>query len=177
MSDKPPFDEVFLSLRERVLALCLHLTGNRADAEDALQETFLGVYRGLPAFRGESEVSTWVYRIAIRTALRVKARSRAAGCAGPLDADVVDPHPGRAGPRTGPDALVAREDMERLAAALASLPFEHRVVLSLFAIDGLRHKEIAAILGIPEGTVWSRLHVARKRLATMVDRSPGTLPR
>lgn len=153
MAGTPTFDEIFAALRERVLALSLHLTGNRADAEDALQETFLGVYQALPGFRGEAQVSTWVYRIAIRTALRVKARSRAARRAGPLETDPADRHPGRAGPATGPEALVAREDRERLAAAIAALPAEHRVVVSLFGIEGLSHKEIAAILGIPEGTV------------------------
>jgi RNA polymerase sigma-70 factor, ECF subfamily len=59
----------------------------------------------------------------------------------------------------------ARLDARRLAAALARLPAEQRAVLSLFALDGLGHREIAEILGVPEGTVWSRLHGARKRLA------------
>lgn len=68
------FESVFASLREKVLALCLHLTGNRHDAEDALQDTFLSVPRALPEFRGEAQLSTWVFRIALRAALRVKAR-------------------------------------------------------------------------------------------------------
>jgi RNA polymerase sigma-70 factor, ECF subfamily len=149
------FDEIFQELREAVLALCLHLTGNAADAEDALQETFIALYQGLASFRGESRLTTWIYRITIRVAIRVKARRPRR--AGELHDEEAAPHM--------PDALVAREDSEKLARALAGLSAEHRTVLSLFAIEGLGHAEIAAILGVPEGTVWSRLHSARKKLA------------
>ena len=67
------FDELFIALREQVFAVCLHVTGNAADADDALQETFLAVHDGLPRFRGESRLSTWVHRIAIRASIRVRA--------------------------------------------------------------------------------------------------------
>jgi RNA polymerase sigma-70 factor (ECF subfamily) len=62
------------------------------------------------------------------------------------------------------DAVLARESSERIALAVNRLRADHRVVLSLFAVDGLKHSQIAEILGLPEGTVWSRLHVARKEL-------------
>ncbi len=148
------FDELFTALREQVFAVCLHVTGNRADAEDALQETFLAVHAGLPRFRGDSRLATWVHRIAIRSALRIRARRRVA-----LDIHDADP------PARGPDPVLASELATRLAAAMDRLAAEHRVVISLFAVDGLRHTQIAEILGVPVGTVWSRLHAARKRLA------------
>ena len=150
----PALDALYRAERERLFALCLHVTGNAADAEDALQEAFLDVHRGLRLFRGEARASTWVYRIALRAALRVKARRRPAG---PLDPET--PGPGGAG------ALEARADARRVAEAMARLPAEHRAVLALFALEGLRHGEIADVLGVPEGTVWSRLHAARRRLA------------
>jgi RNA polymerase sigma-70 factor, ECF subfamily len=149
------FDALFRALREPILALCLHLTGRRADAEDALQEAFLAVYRALPAFRGEARLSTWVWRIALRAALRVRARRR--------DHVELDPETPAAG--GGAAALEARDEARRLQRALASLPAEPRAVLSLFAVEGLAHREIAEILGVPEGTVWSRLHGARRQLA------------
>ena len=148
------FDDLFAALRDQVFAVCLHVTGNSADADDALQETFLAVHAGLPRFRGESRLSTWVHRIAIRAAIRVRARRRPAA-----DVHAVDP------PARGPDPVLAGELAERLAAAMDRLPAEHRVVISLFAVDELPHAQIAEILGVPEGTVWSRLHAARKRLA------------
>ncbi len=148
------FDELFAALREQVFAVCLHVTGNAADADDALQETFLAVHDGLAKVRGDSRLSTWVHRIAIRAAIRVRARRRPAA-----DVHEVDP------PARGPDAVETRELGERIAAAMNRLSAEHRVVLSLFAIDELPHGQIAEILGVPEGTVWSRLHAAKKRLA------------
>ena len=73
------FDEIFLAHRTRVLALCQRLCGERALAEDALQDTFLEVYKGLARFRGEAQLGTWIYRIALRTALRLRARHARAG--------------------------------------------------------------------------------------------------
>lgn len=98
------------------------------------------------------------YRIAIRVALRVRA------CR-PLRTGPLEREPAAV---RHADPLVRGEDAARIQAALAELTAEHRVVISLFAIDGLGHGEIAAILGIPEGTVWSRLHLARKRLAGLL---------
>ncbi len=154
------FDALFRALREPVLALCLHLTGHRGDAEDAVQEVFLAAYRALPGFRGDARITTWIYRIAIRAALRVRARRRPSE---PLDPEL----PGGG----GEEAMASREEARRLAAAMGRLPAEQRAVLSLFALDGLGHRAIAEILGVPEGTVWSRLHVARKRLAAELERT------
>lgn len=136
-----------------VFRLCLGLTGNHADAEDATQETFLAILRGLSGFRGECRLSTWIYRIAIRTALRIRARKPRTEA---LETDPPD-EPG--------DPALDRERSRQIRGALARLTSDHRTVLALFSIDGLSHREIAETLGIPEGTVWSRLHLARKKLA------------
>jgi RNA polymerase sigma-70 factor (ECF subfamily) len=156
-----PFEGIFRTHKGRVYGLCLHLCGNRALAEDALQETFLEVYKGLPGFRGDSQLGTWIYRVAMRTALRLRARNPS-----PVEVDVetalgaTEPHA----------ALVARENARVVQTALDALPAEQRVVVALFAAEGLGHAEIAEILGVPEGTVWSRLHKARKSLAAALKR-------
>src|SRR4051812_28254762 len=151
------FDDLYRTLREPVARLCLSVTGNRAAAEDAVQETFLAVHRALGAFRGESKASTWIYRIALTTALRVRARGAKEHSSDPTaEPSVTGPH----------EQVAAREEVRHVSAAIEKLSTEQRVVLSLFAIDGLGHAEIAELLGIPEGTVWSRLHLARKRLQT-----------
>lgn len=158
----PAFDALYRAERERVLALCLHVTGRRADAEDALQETFLAVHRGLRLFRGDATPSTWVYRIALRAALRVKARRR--------PAEPVDPEtPGA----SGEEEIASRAEARRIADALGRLSVEHRTVLALFALEGLGHRAIAEVLGVPEGTVWSRLHAARRRLAAELGGAPA----
>jgi RNA polymerase sigma-70 factor (ECF subfamily) len=145
--------EVFRTFRGPVLGLCLHLTGRLADAEDVVQQVFLSVHRALPLFRGESRLSTWIYRIAIRASLEHRARRRPTE---PLDPELPGP--------SEEEGLVARDAARRLLAAMDRLSVEHRTVLSLFAVEELSHKEIADILGVPEGTVWSRLNSARKRL-------------
>jgi len=157
---------LFEAFHRPLLALCAHQTADRAEAEDALQETFLALHKALPGFRGESQLSTWVYRIALRTVLHVRAR-RPRDTA-PLDAK----SPALAVPdeAVGPDRLAAaRQESARLARAMETLSAEHRAVLSLFAIEGLSHAEVAATLGIPLGTVWSRLHLARKKLMAALD--------
>jgi RNA polymerase sigma-70 factor (ECF subfamily) len=160
MSTPISFDEVYAACHRQVYALCRNLIGNRADALDALQETFIAVARALPAFRGESRVETWVHRIAIRCALRVKSTARPQRTE-PLDLEV-----------TGTDSVdpaLRREAHERLARAMDALSFEHRLVISLFAIDGLSHQEIASTLGVPLGTIWSRLHTAKQRLVAAMQ--------
>jgi RNA polymerase sigma-70 factor (ECF subfamily) len=164
------FDDLFAAMRRQVFGVCVHVTGNADDAEDALQETFFAVHVALPDFRGESRLSTWVHRIAIRTAFRVRSRRRAAGRVAGADVHDVDP------PARGPDPVLAGELALRLSAAMDRLPAEHRVVISLFAVDGLAHAQIADILGVPEGTVWSRLHAARKRLAKELGDAVPTSP-
>ena len=147
---------VFRAFREPVLGLCLHLTGRRADAEDVLQEVFLAVHRALPLFRGESRLSTWIYRIALRASLEHRARRRPTE---PLDLELPGP--------SEEESLVARDRARRLLIAMDRLSVEHRTVLSLFAVEELSHQEIAEILGVPEGTVWSRLNAARKQLSAL----------
>ncbi|MEI6226661.1 MAG: RNA polymerase sigma factor [Deltaproteobacteria bacterium] len=146
-------DRLFRKLREPLHSLCMHLTGRRADAEDAVQEVFVAVHQGLPEFRGASRLTTWVYRIALRAAFRARSRRQEGA---PVDE-------GASG-GGGEGEMVRRDEFRRVGAAMARLPAEPRAVLSLFAIEGLSHREIADILGIPEGTVWSRLHAARRML-------------
>jgi RNA polymerase sigma-70 factor (ECF subfamily) len=150
------FAEIFDGLCEQVFAVCVNVTGNPADAEDAMQEAFIAVHKSLSKFRGRARLSTWVHRIAIRAALRI--RSRRSPSAASLAADA---------PASPAEDPLERADLAaQVDAAMRRLPATHRVVLSLFAIDGLPHGQIAEILGIPEGTAWSRLHTARRRMAS-----------
>jgi RNA polymerase sigma-70 factor (ECF subfamily) len=167
---KTAFQELFGLFHAPLLGLCAHLTADRAEAEDALQEVFFALHRALPGFRGESQLSTWVYRIALRTALHV--RSRRPRDTTSLDAQSAAMEVPDAG--VAPDQLAsARQESARLARAMERLSAEHRAVLSLFALEGLSHAEVAEALGIPLGTVWSRLHLARKKLLAALDEQDG----
>ena len=107
------------ALSRRLLALCLHLCGNAADAEDALQETLLALHVG--RFRGESTIDTFAYRVALRISLRIKARSRLGN---PM---TVEPAGSGAGP------IEAAADASKVLRAMSRLPADQRAVLSLFS--------------------------------------------
>lgn len=148
--------ELLDELQPAIGALCLRLTAHPADAEDATQDTLLAVYRGIDHFRGESRVSTWAFRIAVRSATKARARQRKHARAQESVDGLVGHVPGEAFER----------DLRR---ALATLPVAHAMVLALFALEGMSHLEIAEVLNVPEGTIWSRLHTARRKLAHALD--------
>lgn len=151
----PDFHAVYETARERILALCVHLTGNRALAEDAFQETFLLVHAHLAGFRGEADAGTWVYRIAVRVCLRLRdadrrqRRLRADAAAAMTEI------------RANSSPATEREDVFN---ALEALDDDHRTVLALMAVKGLTGPEIARVLDVPIGTVHSRAHRARALL-------------
>ncbi|MBX3204525.1 MAG: sigma-70 family RNA polymerase sigma factor [Labilithrix sp.] len=147
------FAEIFRIYRLPVLKLCVHVIGDASEAEDVVQQVFLSVHRALPLFRGDSRLSTWIYRIALRAAIAARSKRRTFE---PLAEHLRAP--------STEDEIQLRDEARRAAAAMDRLSIEHRAVLSLFAIDGLSHREIANVLGVPEGTVWSRLSAARRRL-------------
>lgn len=144
-------------MRKPLLSLCINITGNADDAKDAVQESFIAIHQQLPKFRAESTLSTWAFQIALRIALRTRAYSQRKES---LDALAEVAHP-QLSPEREVEGRQTGRDLER---AMEQLSAEHRLVLSLFAVDGLSHKEIAQLLDVPEGTVWSRLHSARKSL-------------
>ena len=140
------------------------MCGTRADAEDLLQEIFLLAYRKLPEFRGDSTVGTWLYRLAMNRCLdHLKSRqTRASGATSSLDEETM------AGPRHVPDGGIHRLDLER---AIARLPEGARAAFVLHDVEGFQHNEIAAILGITEGTSKSQLHKARLKLRALLTGS------
>ena len=149
--------QLYQSLQGRVFQLCLRLCGERALAEDAMQNTFFAAFRGLDAFRGEALFSTWLYRVAIREALALRSRrpreeppqaaAQVPSAAAPLD-----------------EQAAARQRAQRTQAAFRLLSADHQAVLTLFAVEGLRHRQVAEVLGVEEKTAWSRLHEARQAL-------------
>lgn len=154
--------ELFELTRSAVHGIALRVTGHADLAQDALQETFVDVLRGIDAFRGDARLTTWLYRIAVRAAIRVASRAR--GRAAPLPDELA----------TGGDEpdgeLARREGAARILAALSRLPAAQRAVLALAALDDLPQTEIAEVLGVPVGTVYSRLHQARERMRELLER-------
>jgi RNA polymerase sigma-70 factor (ECF subfamily) len=159
-----PLDAEF----ERRLADCstlafrvaLGVLRHREDAEDVAQEAFVRAYRGFHRLRDRERFRAWLVRITWRLALD---RLRAAKRRGHHEELVADP-PERLGPSVEA-ATVSREFQRHLYRAMDELPEKLRIVVVLGAIEGYKTNEMARILGLPEGTVKSRLHFAKKQLA------------
>jgi len=141
------------------------IVGSEADAKDVLQETYIRVWQKLPKLRNPETVASWTYSICRNAALdRLRALARRPA----EDVEDVVTIDGAASPET----QLANAQSERLMQdALATLKERHRLVLLLRDVDGMSYEEISAGLGIPLGTVDSRLHRARSRLASAVRRA------
>jgi RNA polymerase sigma-70 factor (ECF subfamily) len=133
------------------------------EREDALQDVFMAVYRSLETFRGEAQLSTWIYRIAARHAGRMGRRRRVREV---LSAVLLREPP----PPPVPDPAERAAEVHFVDRLLSKLSVKKRTVLVLFEVEGLRVDEIARIVDCPENTVWSRLHHARTEMARMAKK-------
>lgn len=134
-----------------------------AEREDACQEVFLAVHRSLGRFRGEARLSSWIYRIAAREAMRSDRRRKLHGLIGTLLMREPPPAP-------APDPSERAAALAVLDGLLARLSPRKRMVLVLAEIEEVPVPEIARIAGCPVNTVWSRLHHARRDLVKMARR-------
>lgn len=161
---KGRFEAEAVPLRPRLYVAALRLTGNRADAEDLLQETYLRAYRGFHRFQPGTNVAGWLYRI-LRNTFNQGYRKRQRE----LPTVPEDWHRNTNGALRNVEASAEAAVIDsipdgRLQEALSALPERYRRVVLLFDVDGYAYKEIADIVGIPLGTVMSRLHRGRKAL-------------
>jgi RNA polymerase sigma-70 factor (ECF subfamily) len=165
--DDRAFRELVTRHEDRVYRLALRMLRDEQDAEDVLQETFLSVYRHLDSFRGDSEFSTWVYRIAANASL-MKLRSRKAT----VSLDEPAPDGEEEGPPrdladwsvTPEEAILSSEIRTQMDRALQGLSEALRLVFVLRDIEGLSIEETARVLGISVPNVKTRLHRARLAL-------------
>lgn len=143
------FEQLYNKHGGRLKSIAYHILGNRQDAEDAVQETFLKLYRAIAGFHAESSLGTWLCRIAINVCYDLaRKRQRETG------PEVVD--------RAAPDGHLPLR--AALNDALRRIHPRHRMVFLLFEMEGFRHAEIASILEIPEGTSKAWLFEAKKEL-------------
>jgi len=160
--DQAAFRELVNRHGESLYGLACSVMGSTADAEDILQETFLGAFRRLGAFEGRSSVKTWLVRILLNHASKLR-RSKKVRKAASLP-DQVGPSDARDGAVETSSPASAVESKIDLDAMLGTLSPEHREVIVLRELQQLSYDEIAAALHIPRGTVESRLHRARQEL-------------
>lgn len=168
--DSDAFATLFHSHKTRVYSLCLRMTNNAAEAEDLAQDAFLQVFRKLSTFRGDSALSTWLYRIAVNTVLmhfRRKSPFRIS-----LDEPIKGDDNGRParreyGSRDG--RLETSVTRVALARAISELPEGYRSIFLLHEVEGYQHREIAKLLGCSVGTSKSQLHKAKLRIRDLLS--------
>ena len=167
------FDAIVRAHQDRVYSFCVRMLSDREDALDVAQEVFLSAYRNLSGFRGEASLSTWLLRIATNRCLN-RIRQRAARAAREVAQTLAEGNdessfqpPGREEDR--PDRLVeTRETGKILEAAIARLDEDSRMLVILSDVEGFSYEELSGAVGIPLGTVKSKLHRARMALRKML---------
>lgn len=169
--DPRAFETLIKQHQNLVFNLLYRMLGNREEAEDILQEVFISVFKQIDSFRGESNLATWIYKIATNHCInRKKYLSRRRHydkrSLGDLaDRDQPTDGGGMASSLPRPDEMAEGFQMEQLVQeAISSLEEEYRLVLVLRDIQNLSYEEIEQIIGVPSGTVKSRLHRARMAL-------------
>ncbi|TCO19725.1 RNA polymerase sigma-70 factor (ECF subfamily) [Kribbella steppae] len=169
---KARFEAEALPLLPRCYAAAYRLTRNPADAEDLVQETYLRAYRGFGRFEPGTNLSAWLQRILrnvfINGFRQAQIRPRAVHEDWERNPAVVR----RTAHVSAETTVIASIPDERLRAALSSLSAKYREVVLLSDVEGFSYKEIAGLVGIPLGTVMSRLHRGRKALRDLLAPAP-----
>jgi len=179
--DERAFNELVKTYERRVFALILRMLGNRAEAEEVAQEVFIQVFKAIGTFRGESKLSTWIYRIAVNLC---KNRSkylkvRHTGEQDELEAvaervPLGDARGANVGQVERPDEALAGRQVEKVVQeAILELEDSFRECLVLRDVEELSYEEIGEITGLPAGTVKSRIHRARGQLKALVEKAMG----
>ncbi|MFN7145897.1 MAG: sigma-70 family RNA polymerase sigma factor, partial [Myxococcota bacterium] len=165
--------------QNRIHAMVYGMVRDPEEARDITQNAFIKAYQNLASFRIESSFYTWIYRIAMNLAIdhcrKNKRRKTSAFdeavASRDEDGTIIELHQAESPQK----ALQRKQLHERIFAALDELSEDQREVVLLREVEGLSYKEIADTMGIPEGTVMSRLFYARKRLQALLGQSTGEM--
>ena len=161
--DESACEELIRLYEKKVYTLCVRMCGSAEDAEEAAQDTFLALWRGIDRFRQESSLSTWIYRLASNACIDLLRRSRRNNGGPSLDnedafVDAIDPAP-------QPQQEAERRELHRqLREGLLALPEDYRSILLLREAEGLSYAEISAVTRLELGTVKSRISRGRALL-------------
>jgi RNA polymerase sigma factor (sigma-70 family) len=159
--DLKAFEELYRRYHPRLTRFLMNILRHPQLTEEALNDTMMVVWKRPEGFNGASKVSTWIFAIAYRTALKARSRHDE-----PMEDDGLESRPsGEAGAE---QQLGQRQTQEILMSAMAQLSSDHRAVVDLTYFHDVGYREIAEILDCPVGTVKTRMHHARRHLKTML---------
>ena len=168
--DVAAFERLYELHGARMKSVAANLLGNAPDAEDAVQETFLKIYRGAGAFRGGSRISTWIYRVLVNSCYDMMRRKRRR----PVEVAETGTMPEGATFQAPASDHPLRLALE---ASVNELEPRHRSAFVLYAVEGFTHREVGEILGVPEGTSKALLFEARRDLQKRLSASGGQAAR
>jgi RNA polymerase sigma-70 factor (ECF subfamily) len=179
--DETAFNQLVTSYERRVFALVFRMLGRRDEAEDLAQEVFVQVFKAIDQFRGESKLSTWIYRIAVNLCKNRTLYLSRRHAGEQEDVDEIGervPFSQAKGVSVGdvsrPDELVEGMQLEVVVKrAIAQIEPDFREVLILRDVEDMSYEEIAAVTNLPDGTVKSRIHRARAQLRALVEKAMG----
>ena len=176
------FERDVVSMRDRLYRHAYRLSQNHEDAEDLVQETMINAYAALHTFRQGTNINAWVFRILTNTFINAYRKNKRQPSQCSID-DVTDQGLAKAYAHTTPMGMRSSEDEalkllpdNNIKAAMQALPQQFRDVVYYADVEGLRYKEIAAIMNTPRGTVVSRLHRGRRQLRRLLGDSVGVGP-
>jgi RNA polymerase sigma-70 factor, ECF subfamily len=158
--DDEAFRELVDQYKDLVFGLIARTVQDRSRAEDLAQEVFLRIHRGLPYFRGEARLSTWIYRIVANVCLTEREPRAAVS----LDDERTTIRPGTADRRFGDLEL-----RDRLEKAIARLPANYRLLVAAHYLKGVRYEELAEALHMPLGTLKTQLYRAKQQLRRLLE--------
>ena len=166
--DEAAFEELIRQYEKKVYTLCFRMCSSSEDAEEAAQDAFLALWRGIDRFRQESSLSTWIYRLATNACIDTLRRRKKQSGSVSLDdeelfVDAVDTSP------QPQETVEYREAQKLLQEGLSALPEEYRKVLILREIEGLSYTEIAECASLELGTVKSRISRGRSLLRNFLS--------
>jgi RNA polymerase sigma-70 factor (ECF subfamily) len=160
--DERAFQDLVDRYKDLVYALIARTVQDRSRADDLAQDVFLRIHRGLPYFRGEARLSTWIYRIVANVCVQEFGRPAAVS---------LDDDPSRhAAATSAPDRRFGDLELkDRLEKAIARLPANYRLLIAAHYLEGVRYEDLADALQLPLGTVKTQLYRAKQQLRRMLE--------
>ncbi len=171
--DTRAFDALILKYGDKLFGLVYSMTSHKEDTHDLLQEIFAKAYQSLPKFQGKSSFYTWIYQIATNRTLNFlkKRKNRAASSLNEMESAIYqDPALIDTTSHSNPERQSSINELQvKLNEAMMKLSDPHRMVVTLFDVQGLSHGEIASIMKTSVGTIRSRLHYAHLQLQSALQ--------
>jgi RNA polymerase sigma-70 factor (ECF subfamily) len=167
------FGELVRRHQDRLYSAIYRVVQCAEDSQDVVQEAFLHAYQHLGSFKGDAQFYTWLYRIAMNAAISLRRKRKPVlRIVGP-DGEAV-PEPADPSDTAQPSHGIEQEEREQsVQRGLARLSAEHRAVLVMKDMEGMKYEEMAEVLGVPIGTIRSRLHRARLELRELLEQDEG----